>query len=60
MNQPAHSNSNQKKKARILTVEEADAERLNMTYEQRFDLLMKLIRINKMMKQAKIRSANGF
>ena len=60
MNLPAHTNSNQKKKALILTAEEADAERLSMTYEQRFDLLMKLIRINKMMKQAKIRSANGF
>jgi hypothetical protein len=42
--------SSEHKKPRILTQEEAARERQNMTYEQRFDLLMKLIRLQKMMK----------
>ena len=37
-----------KKNARILTIEESDAERLKMTVEQRFDLLMKLFKLNKL------------
>ena len=39
-------------KPRILTVEQAKMERMKMTYEQRYDLWMKLFRINKMLKQA--------
>ena len=46
------------KKPRILTQEEAAIERQNMTYEQRFDLLMKLIRLQKMMKGDKNNSTN--
>jgi len=30
--------------------------RLNRTYSERFDMLMKLIRINRMLKDAKIQS----
>ena len=50
-----HKNSSPeiKKKPRILTAEQADEARMKMSVEQRFDLLMKLIRINKMMKQSK-------
>lgn len=38
----------------FVTEEEVMRNRMNLTYTERFKLLMKLIRINKMMKSAKI------
>lgn len=41
-------------KVHFINEEEALKNRMNLTYTERFKLLMKLIRINKMMKSAKI------
>jgi hypothetical protein len=42
------------KKPQFVTEEEALKKRLILSHTERFQLLMKLIRINKMMKSAKI------
>ncbi len=42
------------KKTHFVNEEEVLQKRMNLSYTERFQLLMKLIRINKMMKSAKI------
>lgn len=53
MIEDSSKNISGKKNARILTIEESNAERLKMTVEQRFDLLMKLIKLNKLISKSK-------